>query len=84
MDLSHIPPRARAVIIDIAASHGLAVETLMGRHQSRAVAAARGEAMAALRGLQFADGRPPSYPRIGAWFARHHTTVMHHCGGMRL
>jgi chromosomal replication initiation ATPase DnaA len=79
MDLSHIPPRARAVIIDIAASHGLAVETLMGRRQSRAVAAARGEAMRALRSLQCA-GRPLSYPRIGAWFARHHTTVMHHCG----
>ncbi len=79
MSEHNIPPRVSAVIHWVAAEHGLPVGVLLGRSQVPAIAEARRVAIRGVRCLEFADGKPPSFPRIGRWFKRHHTTIMHHC-----
>lgn len=82
MDIAHIPPRVAAVIRWVAFEHQLPVEALLGRSQVMGIADARRMAIRGVRCMTMADGKPPSLPRIGRWFGRHHTTILHYCRGI--
>lgn len=74
----YIPPRILNVIAAVAFEHKVAVDDVLGRSGERQVEMARKEAMRCVRRLTYA-GKEPSYPQIGRWFDRHHTTVLHAC-----
>jgi chromosomal replication initiation ATPase DnaA len=60
----------RLTVARVAAKHGVTVADIMGARRTAKISAARFEA--------FADCRPGrSLPRIGRFFGRHHTAVMH-------
>ncbi len=60
-------------IVEVVAAHfGVPVEDIMGRGKPRQVALARRTAMYLVRRIM---GR--SYPEIGKFFGRHHSTVMY-------
>lgn len=60
------------IVLDVAARAGIPIEDVMGRSRSRSVVAARQDAMHAA----YATGKY-SFPAIGDFFERDHTTVMH-------
>jgi chromosomal replication initiation ATPase DnaA len=59
----------------IALKHGVDVNELAGKGRSKAVTAARHEAMRAIR-----ERFQWSYPELGFLFNRDHTSVMYGCG----
>jgi chromosomal replication initiation ATPase DnaA len=72
-DLSHIPPRHRAMIIETARSHHVDVADMLGPKHIRRFYRPRQAAMKAIRALP----KPPSYVLIGRWFGgRNHATVI--------
>lgn len=72
-----VPPRVSSLIREICSQYGVTVNDVMGRDQDEVVVSVRHEIWRTLREeVVFADGRPPSWPRIGGWFARDHTTIM--------
>lgn len=73
--------RVMAVIGSIATKHGVTVGEILSRRQTRKVARARWEAAYVLRHTPGPNGRYPSYPQLGRWFGRDHTSVIH---GVRL
>ncbi len=80
MDIAHIPPRVAAVIREVALDHEVSVEGLLGPRHLKKLAAARRDAMWRVRALRwprmFMGRSHPSYPQIGRWFGRHHSTVI--------
>jgi chromosomal replication initiator protein len=70
---------ARAILIQVAADHGLTVDALRSADRRRKVAHARFDAFARLRALHIAPGRHKfSLPQIGRFLGdRDHTTVIH-------
>ena len=69
-----VPVRRRMADItaEVAARHGLTAADIRGPARTKCIVAARHEAMAACR----AEGIW-SYPRIGMFFNRDHTTVLY-------
>ncbi len=78
MDIAHIPPRVAAVIREVAEAHQVSVESLLIKSRRHGLDAARAEAMWRVRALYWPHmGRfRPSYPMIGRWFGRDHTSVI--------
>jgi chromosomal replication initiator protein len=70
-----LPPRILAVVREVADVRGVTMAEILGDRRHAQVARARMEAMARCRALDPA----PSLPRIGVWFGRDHTTVLHAC-----
>ncbi len=79
-DINRIPARVLDVIRSVAAEHGLSVEDLIGPRRFHKFVQARHEAMWRVRAMVWPCGwgwrRWPSYPQIGRWFNRDHTTVI--------
>lgn len=73
---SHIPARISALVREIADREGLGVREILGPSRCRRVAFARFEVWWRLRNSNGPE-RVPSYPMIGRWFRRDHTTVIH-------
>jgi chromosomal replication initiation ATPase DnaA len=69
-------PRVKATIEEIAAKHQFKVCDLKGHAKGERLWAARREAYAALRALSGPYGRPFSYPQIGAWLNKDHSSVL--------
>lgn len=72
-----IPPRVRAIIRSAALEHGVTPADILGDSRSRKITRARWEAMEACRELVMPGGDNPSFPQIGRWFGRDHSTVMY-------
>lgn len=79
--LCGLPPTASAIIAQIAARHGVTVEQMMAaRGGALQVAMIRQEIFWELRRVKSEFGTPRySYPQIGRWFRRDHTTIIWGC-----
>lgn len=75
--INNLPARARAVAEEEAAKAGIGVDRLFGPYADRVTSHARFRAFYRLRQMVAADGLPFSTPRIGSWFNRDHSTVIH-------
>jgi chromosomal replication initiation ATPase DnaA len=77
------PVSMLSIAKEVAAKHGLLLSDLVGESVTRkTVVLARHEAMWRMREVRCADGRRRySYPCIGIFFGRNHTTVIHACKG---
>ncbi len=64
--------RAKSILADFAMSRGLTVGQFLSKHQFRALAHARQDAMRIIY-----DTTSLGYAPIGRLFDKHHTTVMH-------
>jgi chromosomal replication initiation ATPase DnaA len=72
-----MPERVAEIIREVAAIHGVTAGEIIGPSHLRAIVWPRFEAAYRIRELRMADGRPPSYPRIGRWLGgRDHTTII--------
>ncbi len=71
------PPRIDAILSQVASEHQITVDEMLSR--GHAHAGARAEAMRRIRALTFPNGLPPSYPQIGRWLKRDHSTVINAC-----
>lgn len=69
-------PRIRAEIQFICALHSVSEEDLRGPLRRRHLDAARRQCWALLRTLRNSQGQRFSYPQIGRWFGRDHTTIL--------
>ena len=76
---ANIPPRVRNVIAWVAHDHKVSVDDIIGPRRFKKLVIPRRAAMRAVRCMIMANCQPPSYPQIGRWFNRDHTTVLHHC-----
>lgn len=74
-----IPPRVRAIVADIERRAMVGQRDIFSRSQRPHIAAARWWIWARIRDEIRINHRPPSYPLIGHWFGRDHTTVMYGC-----
>jgi chromosomal replication initiator protein len=63
---------ADIIVFEVAWKHGVPVAVIKSPDAHRKVCHARWEAMARIR-----DERRWSYPKIGQYFGRDHTSVMH-------
>lgn len=71
------PPRIRAEIQQKSAELGFSAQEILSDNTSWLVSWARGDVMRHIREtVVMADGRPPSYPQIGRWFGRDHSSVI--------
>lgn len=92
------PPRVTAILEEQAAFWGVSVAEILGRrrrkwrlgwHRDRSedertfAIEARQSAMRRCRDEIIIRGRPASFPQIGLWFGRDHTTVMNAYYGPR-
>lgn len=74
--MSGVPPKVAAVLFDVAQAHSTTVEAIRSPSRLRRHAYARQEACARLRRLSWC-GDVPSYPQIGRWLNRDHSTVIY-------
>lgn len=75
-DCCKLPARVAGIIDAVAVEDGVSVADLLGPSQRIVHSDARRKAWARIRDLQKPDRLPFSYPQIGRWFGRHHTTVL--------
>lgn len=73
------PEWVNVIVAQVARKHRINPRDINGRSRFLAYAEARIEAM---RRVKAADEKL-SYPTIGSWFDRHHTTVMSACGVLK-
>lgn len=74
------PERIEAVLLWVRQQHGVSEADILGRSRDPNIRRARCELWWRLRQLQYA-GQTLSYPRIGRWFAKDHSTIV---DGVRL
>ena len=75
--LSRMPSWARDVIRSVADKHGVDVNSVLFTRRRGSVRNARNEVCYALRGtVSPITGRKPSFPTIGRWIGRDHTSVL--------
>lgn len=67
-----VPNELDAIVIQVAAEHGIDVATLVRRNNGPMAVRIRKEAMKRARTAGY------SLPEIGSSLQRHHTTVLHH------
>lgn len=73
-----MPPRVVELVRDTSWSLGVNPKRVMSGEVSGDVSHARHEVMRQVRDrIVMADGLSPSYPLIGSWFGRDHTTVIY-------
>lgn len=76
VDQRPLPNRVWSTLLAVAIDYDISVPDIIGRDRHRLFAYARLDAAWRLRQLRFADGRPPSYPRIAVWLERDHSTIV--------
>lgn len=74
-----VPPRVRRIILMAALTHMVLPRSIIDHTRKPRADAARRAAMAQVRAEIIIGGKPASYPLIGRWFNRDHTTVLHNC-----
>lgn len=70
-----MPERYRAIVAEVAGRYGLAPEVMFRRGRKDPLTSARREALAEIRATPKLNGKLPSYPEIGAWVGRDHSSV---------
>lgn len=73
--MNTLPPRVAAVVRLTAFEHCLTVDAILGRRRTAPIVAARHKAMRRVRAFI----PRPSFPMIGRWFDRDHSTVVQAC-----
>ena len=76
-----IPPRVLAILSEVQRERGVKGD-MLGRDGPQPLRLARMEAWCRIRQEIVIGGRPPSYPQIGRWVGRDHTTVISACRKM--
>ncbi len=74
---SKAPLRVVNILRDVAAETQVSVREILGQDRTRRVTGARWVVMWRLRAIRMANGRPPSYERIGRWMNRNHASVIY-------
>lgn len=74
-----LPSKLWDILRQVSAETGIRVEDILSRDRTPCVAWARNEAMRRARRDIVVCRQPASYPLIGLWFRRHHTTIMSAC-----
>jgi chromosomal replication initiation ATPase DnaA len=77
-----LSPRARSIIREVAAEHGVTEQDITSSSTKRKAAHARHEVWRRLREVMVGN-RPMSFTAIGRMFGRDHTTVMSGCDGRK-
>ena len=75
--IHNLPPRVRAVIREVGEEFCISDADMLGSRSDRTAVNARWMAWSKLRELRLPSGQQISYPQIGAWFRRDHTTVIY-------
>ena len=75
-----IPPRVLAIMLDTCEQRGVSLELMLSPARTRRVYAARAEAMRLVAQMQFGAIGHASSVQIGAWFNRHHASVLNTLG----
>ncbi len=70
--LAEMPPQVQAIVRGVCAERRVGVRDVLSDARFPHIAQARMEAMARARELE----PQPSFPTIGRWFGRNHTTAM--------
>ena len=73
--MTTLPPRIRAILQTVSQESGVLVGEILGEGLKRRVTGPRQEAMRRMKVL----APSPSFARIGRWFGRDHSTVIHAC-----
>jgi|GEM_PF-6564808 len=75
-DYKPVPPRISTMIRDTCIEYGVPIDHVMGPSHDEVSVGVRHEIWRKLREeVTLSNGLPPSYPRIGGWFGRDHTTI---------
>ncbi len=74
-----LPSRVRAVVQAVADEHGVLIADLLSDCRRRRHVIPRWAAFAQVSAMSWRDGRP-SYPQVGRWFGRDHTSVLYALG----
>lgn len=69
------PKSVDAIVDRIAAKHRISRRALTERRTRNTARLARFECWWTIRQEMRIDGKPPSYPQIGAWFGRDNSTI---------
>lgn len=83
--LAGLPSRVREVIEATALEFGLYPDVILSRRRGKLIDRARRECMKRVRAMEW-RGCPdgiPSFPLMGQWFDRDHTSVLIACAGGR-
>lgn len=78
------PSRVLAIVREVCAETNVAPWEVFSAIRNRRVSTARHLAMQIVRAAIVVNGKPPSYPQIGSWFGRDHTSVRNGCGFRKL
>jgi chromosomal replication initiation ATPase DnaA len=73
----HSIPAHIRIIREVAAAHRIKRELILSNDRHRPVVAARVEAIARVYQEVKVDGKPPSLLRLGRWFDKDHTSILH-------
>lgn len=65
------------IVNEVAAEYGVTAAEIMGRSRRVKVIYARRHAIYRIRNEVVIDGRSASWPRIGRWLGRDHTTIIY-------
>jgi chromosomal replication initiation ATPase DnaA len=71
-----VPAHIR-IIREVAAAHRVSVKMILSHDRHRPAVAARREAIARVYQEVKVDGKPPSLLRLGRWFDKDHTSILH-------
>ena len=75
-----MPERIRLMVTERSWELGYNPRDIVSSDVTQHVSHARHEVMRTVRDeIVMPNGKPPSYPLIGRWFGRDHTTVIHAC-----
>ena len=74
-----IPTKVHKIIAETAAEYGVTLADVLGDVTARRFSRPRQEAMRRVSVMPW-RGSVASYPQIGDWFNRDHTTVLYACG----
>ena len=70
-----MPPRAMDITRETASAYRVSMEDMFSRVRTRRIASAHAECWRRIREEMLIDGKPPSYPNIGDWFRKNHSSV---------
>jgi chromosomal replication initiation ATPase DnaA len=74
-----MPPRVRAILLDVAEKHNVTAEEIVGRRRTAEIVRARRCVITKLCAITPC----PSFTDIGRWLNRCHTSVLYHLGRLR-
>lgn len=73
-----MPSRIAQIVSDMSEEKAIPVNVVLSNNVQRHVSSARHDIMRHLRdNVVMRDGKPPSYPLIGGWFGRDHSSIIY-------